>query len=134
MALAKSRWHSLFWLALFFLLLLWPTYRLVEGYYRENLMRKNAQTLELFSASLLGTLQRYEVLPYIIGQLPNVQNALLNPQDPASTQATNLLLEKLQQQTGADVIYLMEPNGLAIAASNWNEQQSFVGNNFSFRP
>jgi len=132
--LATLRWRYLVWLALFFLVLLWPIQRIVESYYLEGLQRKNEQTLDLFVANLRGTLQRYEVLPQILGRLPNVQEALLAPTDQATLQTTNALLKHMQQQTGADVIYLMDAAGLTLAASNWDQARSFVGNNFSFRP
>lgn len=134
MASAKPRWRNLLWLALFFLTLLWPIQRLVEGYYLEGLQRKNGQTLDLFVANLLGTLQRYEVLPEILGRLPNVQQALLTPAEPQALRTANQLLKRLQQQTGADVIYLMDKQGLTLAASNWDAERTFVGNNFAFRP
>lgn len=134
MAVAKPRWRYLVWLTVFFVVLLWPIQRMVEGYYLEGLQRKNEQTLDLFVANLLGTLQRYEVLPQILARLPNVQEALLAPKDQATLQTANRLLKHMQQQTGADVIYLMDAEGLTLAASNWDEQRSFAGNNFSFRP
>lgn len=134
MASAKPRWRNLLWLALFFLILLWPIQRLVEGYYLEGLQRKNGQTLDLFVANLLGTLQRYEVLPQILGRLPDVQQALLAPADQQAQHTANQLLKRIQQQTGADVIYLMDTQGLTLAASNWDAERSFVGNNFAFRP
>ena len=134
MASAKPRWRNLLWLGLFFLTLLWPVQRLVESYYLEGLQRKNGQTLDLFVANLTGTLQRYEVLPQILGRLPNVQQALLAPTDQQALHTANTLLQRLQQQTGADVIYLMDTQGLTLAASNWDAERSFVGNNFAFRP
>ncbi len=134
MASAKPRWRNLLWLALFFLILLWPIQRMVDSYYLEGLQRKNGQTLDLFVANLLGTLQRYEVLPEILGRLPNVQQALLTPTDPQALRTANQLLKRLQQQTGADVIYLMDKQGLTLAASNWDAERTFVGNNFAFRP
>src|SRR5690554_7364372 len=130
MASAKPRWRNLLWLAFFFLTLLWPIQRLVENYYLEGLQRKNGQTLDLFVANLLGTLQRYEVLPEILGRLPNVQQALLTPAEPQALRTANQLLKRLQQQTGADVIYLMDKQGLTLAASNWDAERTFVGNNF----
>ena len=120
MASAKPRWRNLLWLAFFFLTLLWPMQRLVENYYLEGFQRKNGQTLDLFVANLLGTLQRYEVLPQILGRLPNVQQALLAPSDELAVHTANQLLKRIQVQTGADVIYLMDANGLTLAASNWN--------------
>lgn len=134
MTFAKPRWRNLLWLALFFLILLWPIHRLVESYYLEGLQRKNGQTLDLFVANLLGTLQRYEVLPQILGRLPNVQEALLAPTDQQILHSTNDLLKRIQLQTGADVIYLLDTQGLTLAASNWDHERSFVGNNFAFRP
>lgn len=134
MTFLKAPWRNLLWLAAILILLLWPIHRLVESYYLEGLTRKNEQTLDLFVANLQGTLQRYEVLPQILGRLPSVQKALLNPTDPKSLQTANNLLKYFQQQTGADVIYLMNTDGLTLAASNWDEERSFVGNNFAFRP
>lgn len=134
MTFLKAPWRSLVWLGLLLVVLLWPIHRFVEGYYLEGLNRKNEQTLDLFVANLQGTLQRYEVLPQILGRLPSVQQALLNPNNSSSLQTANALLKNIQQQTGADVIYLMNTDGLTLAASNWDEERSFVGNSFAFRP
>lgn len=134
MTFVQPRWRNLLWLAVFFLILLWPIQRLVETYYLEGLQRKNGQTLDLFVANLLGTLQRYEVLPQILAGLPSVQEALLAPNDLQVRSAADDLLKRLQRQTGADVIYLLDSQGLTLAASNWDEERSFVNNNFSFRP
>ena len=134
MTFLKAPWRNLLWLAVILILLLWPIHRFVEGYYLEGLNRKNGQTLDLFVANLQGTLQRYEVLPQILGRLPSVQQAVLNPTDHNSLHTANTLLKNIQQQTGADVIYLMNTEGLTLAASNWNEERSFVGNTFAFRP
>ncbi len=131
---AKPRWRNLLWLALFFITLLWPVQRLVERYYLEGLQRKNGQTLDLFAANLLGALQRFEVLPQILGRLPDVQQALLAPTEHQAQHTANQLLKRIQLQTGADVIYLMDAQGLTLAASNWDAERSFVGNNFAFRP
>ncbi len=118
----------------FFITLLWPVQRLVERYYLEGLQRKNGQTLDLFAANLLGALQRFEVLPQILGRLPDVQQALLAPTEHQAQHTANQLLKRIQLQTGADVIYLMDAQGLTLAASNWDAERSFVGNNFAFRP
>src|SRR3989344_4655696 len=46
----------------------------------------------------------------------------------------NRLLDQVRGQTGADVIYLMDPNGKTLAASNWEQADSFVDRHFAFRP
>jgi two-component system C4-dicarboxylate transport sensor histidine kinase DctB len=43
-------------------------------------------------------------------------------------------LQDLALQAKVAAIYLMDPKGKTIAASNWNSPQSFVGQNFGFRP
>lgn len=115
-------------------LALWPGQQLVEKYHLEQLNLKNQQTLDLFVANLESTLQKYEVLPPILSLLPRVTNALTQPHDAQALNSANLLLEEIQQQTGADVIYLLNNQGLTLAASNWQEPDSFIGNNFAFRP
>lgn len=130
----QLRWRTIALLAVVFVALLWPLHALVHTYYFNSLSRKNAQSLDLFTASLQGTLQRYEVLPKILGRLPEVQQALLNPQQAEVLETANHLLNRIQQYTNADVVYLLNTQGDTIAASNWQHPRSFVGHNFSFRP
>lgn len=128
------RWRFFVVLALSMLVLLWPLHGLIRTYYLDSLSRKNEQTLDLFTANLSGTLKQYEVLPQILGRLPEVQNALLNSGRAAALEGANHLLNRMQQQTGADVVYLLDTSGTTIAASNWQHERSFVGHNFAFRP
>jgi two-component system, NtrC family, C4-dicarboxylate transport sensor histidine kinase DctB len=130
----RPRWRSLLLLALLLAPLLWPVHYLAERYYREVLIEQNRQTLDLYVANLLGTLRRYEVLPQILGDLPGLRAALHAPDDPAVLDSANRLLTRVREQTGADVIYLMTPRGVTLAASNWDKPDSFVAGNFAFRP
>tara|TARA_Y100001951_G_scaffold101200_1_gene105720 strand:- start:2861 stop:4672 length:1812 start_codon:yes stop_codon:yes gene_type:complete len=130
----RLRWRSLLLLALLLAPLLWPVHFLAERYYRGVLTEQNRQTLDLYVANLLGTLRRYEVLPQILGDLPGLRAALYAPQDPAALDDANRLLARIRKQTGADVIYLMNPRGVTLAASNWDQSDSFVAGNFAFRP
>ncbi len=130
----RLRWRSLVLLALLLAPLLWPVHFLAERYYREVLIEQNRQTLDLYVANLLGTLRRYEVLPQILGDLPGLRAALHAPEDPVALDNANRLLARVKSQTGADVIYLMNPRGVTLAASNWDKPDSFVAGNFAFRP
>lgn len=130
----RPRWRSLALLALLLAPLLWPLQLFVERYYSHELLEQNRQTLDLYTANLLGTLRRFEVMPPLLGDLPLLRAALLNPQDTQGIDQANRLLGEIRQQTGADVIYLMNPEGLALVASNWDQADSFVGRNFAFRP
>lgn len=130
----RPRWRTLVLLALLLASLLWPIEHLATRYYRERVAEQSAQTLELYVANLRGTLRRYEALPHIMGDLPALRGALRAPEDADSVNAANQLLDRVRRQSGADVIYLMNPAGLTLAASNWSEYDAFVGRNFAFRP
>lgn len=130
----RPRWRSLALLALCLAPLLWPLEHLAERYYRNELISQNRQTLDLYVANLLGTLHRYEVLPQILGDLPALRAALANPRDSQARQNASLLMADIARQSGADVMYLMAPDGDTLAASNWDKPDSFVGRNFAFRP
>ena len=130
----RPRWRSLALLALLLAPLLWPLQQLAERYYGDVLGEQNRQTLDLYVANLLGTLRRYEVLPQILGDLPALRSVLRQPHDGATLDNANRLLQRVREQTGADVIYLMDPDGKTLAASNWDQVDSFVDRNFAFRP
>ena len=130
---SRPRWRRVALLAVLLAPLLWPLHHLAESHYSAKLTEQNRQTLDLYVANLLGILRGYETLPGILGNLPVLRSALLSPQDEGAQEASHLL-KRLQEQTGADTIYLMDRQGLTLAASNWDQQDSFVGRNFAFRP
>ncbi|AOE87990.1 sensor histidine kinase [Pseudomonas sp. TCU-HL1] len=130
----RPRWRSLVLLALLLAPLLWPLQYFSERYYSESLSEQNRQTLDLYVANLLGTLHRYEVLPPILADLPPLRELLAAPGNPELQTEANRVLAEVRQDTGADVIYLMSPAGLTLSSSNWDQPDSFVGRNFTFRP
>lgn len=128
------RWRSLVILALLLAPLLWPLQYFAERYYSEQLAEQNRQTLDLYVANLLGTLRRYEELPQILGGLPVLRQALQQPGAPLLQKIANEALADIRRRTGADVIYLLQPDGTTQVASNWAQADSFVHRNFAFRP
>lgn len=130
----RPRWRTLAVLALLLAPLLWPLHYAAQRYYSQQLAEQNRQTLDLYVANLLGTLRRYEVLPDLLGDMPALRASLHDPADTDTQRSANQLLERIRQRTGADVIYLMRADGYCQATSNWNEPDSFVGRDFSFRP
>ena len=63
----------------------------------------------------------------------DIRAALLNPDRNAIARA-NQILDRFKWAMEADVCYLMDRNGDTIASSNRNDPDSFIGQNFSFRP
>ncbi|MCY1272840.1 C4-dicarboxylate transport sensor protein DctB [compost metagenome] len=132
--LPLSRWSSPVLLFLVLAPLLWPLHHFADRHYREELAQQNRQTLDLYVANLLGTLRRYQDLPPILRELPALRAALQQPASKEAQAAANGKLAEIRESTGADVIYLMLPDGMTQAASNWDQPDTFVGHNFSFRP
>ena len=58
----------------------------------------------------------------------------LESRSPQNLARANAVLDRYQQRFGAAVAYLMDASGTTIAASNRGDPDSFVGQNFGFRP
>lgn len=101
-----------------------------------DLTSQSSNTLSLFVSSLQGHLDKFETLPQLIAASQPLDIVLApgGEKDPDAVFYINRYLERLNTITGAMDTYLLNTNGLTIAASNWNTPQSFVGKNFSFRP
>jgi two-component system C4-dicarboxylate transport sensor histidine kinase DctB len=77
-------------------------------------------------------LARFRLLPLALADDRDVVAAIAGA--PAARDALNRKLEALAAETGAPAIYVVSPQGIAIAASNWRTPSSFVGNDYRFRP
>jgi len=89
--------------------------------------------LGLASSALGGQLARYEKLPALIAEHDTIQNLVRNP-SAQNVPAVNQYLQSINNLLESSDIYLMNDEGMTIAASNYNEQRPFVGENFSYRP
>jgi PAS domain S-box-containing protein len=58
----------------------------------------------------------------------------LNRPEAQNIAAANATLDHFNNTLAADVCYLMDPGGNTIASSNRDDPDSFVGQNFAFRP
>jgi C4-dicarboxylate-specific signal transduction histidine kinase len=65
--------------------------------------------------------------------MQTLQLALTQP-DAQNLAAANATLDHFQKTLAADVCYLMDPDGKTIASTNRYAPDSFVGQNFAFRP
>jgi diguanylate cyclase (GGDEF)-like protein/PAS domain S-box-containing protein len=87
-----------------------------------------------FSLALGSLLERHEALPRVLALDPRVQSVLSRPKDPLTRDTANRFLETVARTGDLLAVYVIDRQGLTIAASNWNTAQSFVGNNYHFRP
>lgn len=99
-----------------------------------SLQQGTLHRLDIYSTSLRSELSRYEYLPQVLSLSPNVLDLLRDPGDSSLQLGANVYLETVNAYAEASAIYVMDAKGLTLAASNWNQQGSFVDMNFSYRP
>lgn len=86
--------------------------------------------LSLYTRSLSSKLDQFLHLPYVLSQDLVVSSA----SNDTSNEALNRRFADFAQQAGLEAIYLMDPNGLVVAASNYAASPTFLGQNYGFRP
>ena len=92
------------------------------------------RAIEVHALALRGAAAKYSYLPFTVAQHPDVLVALAQPFEPAVQQRANHYIEEVNRRAGSDALYLVNPQGSTLAASNWNTAQSFVGQWYANRP
>ena len=92
------------------------------------------QPVERYAASLLSEADRFAFVPALVALQPEVQQLLRTPQNRALQRKANQYLETLNSQIGTLNAYVLNRKGHVLAASNWQQPDSFVGEDLSFRP
>lgn len=90
--------------------------------------------LDLHAQALQQRIDRYRTLPQVLAQDPDLRAALTAPVDDARRNALNRRLEDANSVTRSSTLTLIDRRGIALAASNWREPTSNVGEDYSFRP
>jgi two-component system C4-dicarboxylate transport sensor histidine kinase DctB len=95
---------------------------------------KGRQELDLYVSHLAGQLNRYAFLPALLADDFRLQSLLLAPGNRDQQDQVNRFLGHVNDIAGSLDVYLMDASGLTVAASNWQDELTFVGRNFGFRP
>lgn len=114
------------------LLVGWAAYQSVFAAHLNGEKTTAARRLEFFSLSLESMVNRNEALPGLM-VLERKLAAILDD-EAGSRDAANHYLEAVAQAARLSAAYLMDARGLTLAASNWNQPVTFVGQNYGFRP
>ena len=85
--------------------------------------------LSLYQTTIENELKRLDHLPVIVADQILVRNAVQS--QPARNLNQELL--DLSQDARAEAIYVMDAQGLTIAASNFTKTPTFLGKNYGFR-
>lgn len=117
-----------------YIVTLYVTVRQTSDHAMATLADTGRYQLNLYVANLKGQLEKYESLPELLATNERLVRLLQQPGNPQRQQALNEYLATINQITHAADTYLMNVDGLTIAASNWQSEKPFVGLNFSYRP
>lgn len=128
------RWSWIVVMLLASVLFCWLTYALSWQRGVADLRVNAGARVERYAGSLRSTVDRYEFLPYLLSLHPYVHDLLLHPEDRTVVQRANDYLFDVNQRAKASAAYVIDANGLALAASNWREKATFVGQEYRFRP
>lgn len=94
-----------------------------------------AERVLLYKSTLNNAVNRLRHLPVVVSQHPAISNLLeLKADQTQLLPAAHNYLSSVNTASNAAVIYVLDQTGETIAASNWQESESFVGRNYGFRP
>lgn len=100
----------------------------------DSAQESSARQLQIIALDLQSVLERYEALPFVLSFQVDAAQALEQQDNAAAIVRLNLILGAVQRQSRVAAIYLMDTAGKTLAASNWDNGQSYIGLNFGFRP
>lgn len=101
-----------------------------RGWAETRLRARAEESVRMRALALQGMLSTQRAVTTILARDDTIRRALL---DPGYLPAASQKLEELRAATGAASIYLIGRGGLAIAASNWRNEESFIGVDYTFR-
>lgn len=99
-----------------------------------QLHQNSQQQLEQFISHLDARLARFQFIPQLISKNTILVELLKHPGSNPRIDLVNHFLEEVNNIIGASDTYLMNSQGLTLAASNWQKERTFNKKNFNFRP
>ncbi len=100
------------------------------SYFKSAELAQAQSRMLLYQSTLAAALDRFQHLPHILAQDPLVVRALSG----RDRNDLNRRLKSFASRAKVDAIYLMDETGLTIASSNYEEDLTFLGRNYGFRP
>ncbi|MBD8065032.1 sensor histidine kinase [Devosia sp. PTR5] len=96
--------------------------------------RQVQDRLTISQRSVESEIERFRYLPGVIGKDERIVRLLEEEAAGETALHANTYLQAVRGMSGADELYVLNTDGLTLAASNWNEPGSFVGHSYGFRP
>ncbi|WP_293936623.1 ATP-binding protein [Iodobacter sp.] len=114
--------------------LLWAAAQWSERNALAQLRTAGQHRLDVYTGSLRNAVERYTWLPFVLSSQRDLADLLRAPQDTLQLERVNRYLKAVNNAAQASAIYVLNAEGLALASSNWDTPQSYIGNNYAFRP
>ncbi|MDH0958660.1 ATP-binding protein [Pseudomonas chengduensis] len=127
--------HHLSLILLFLLLVLgcgYAAYHISDRAGIRALAENGERQLELNARAVESEITKYTYLPSLLELEGNVSRLLLAP-TAYRRHHVNMYLQGLNERSGSLAIYVLDPDGRVIATSNWDEADSYLGEDLSFR-
>jgi two-component system C4-dicarboxylate transport sensor histidine kinase DctB len=90
--------------------------------------------LDMLASALDADLARFDYLPALLEMTPVVPALLEAPASPQLRDAANRYLNGVNASVGAEMLYVLDRSGTSVAASDWDQPGTTVGQDLSFRP
>lgn len=97
--------------------------------YQEQIISSQKITVDIYRNTLEAALARFDYLPHVLSQNNKLFDQAFN-----QTELANKSLAAFKESSKVDVIYIMNQDGRTIASSNWDQENSFVGKEYAYRP
>ena len=90
--------------------------------------------LDMLATGLEADLSRFDHLPALLEMTPVVPALLEAPADLKLRDTVSRYLNGVNGSVGAEMLYVLDPGGTSLAASDWQRPGTTVGQDLSFRP
>ncbi|WP_425407002.1 sensor histidine kinase [Hwanghaeella sp.] len=101
-----------------------------RSYFETAELQRGQSRVTLYRSTLISALERYQHLPFVLAHDPHV----LRGAEGKGRDALNRRLASFAAEADLDAIYLMDRTGLTVAASNYDQDLTFLDQNYGFRP
>ncbi|MDB5931468.1 MAG: sensor histidine kinase [Polaromonas sp.] len=134
MGKSDRRWLAIVLWGAALAIIAWASYEVAQRVNIRSLREVTSHRLDLYASNLQSEMDRFEYLPPIVSLNEHVIELLDGSGDGQAAGKVNRYLSAVTGWAGASAIYVMNRQGLTLAASNWEQPGSFVNMNFAYRP
>lgn len=93
-----------------------------------------AHRLDMIAGGLEAELVRFDHLPALLDTTPVVRALLEAPGDRQLREGVSRYLSSVNDSVGAEMLFVLDPGGTSLAASDWQQPGTTVGQDLSYRP